>query len=217
MKKVITLSITSIFCIVFAANAQINKGSIMLGGVFSGSFNNLKDPDTIALKTNTITIQPSIGLAIDTNTILGVALYYGNKTDKYFTINEKTKNFGAGIFFRKYKQLGKNFYLFGEGDLLYSHSSYDYSSINPNGSEYDSKGNAIQFYITPGIAYSLTRSLQLEAGLQNIIAVFYSTTNEKALTPGNQDYKTSGAGFSSSLNPVQLSGIFVGVRFLFNK
>ncbi len=68
MKKIITLSITAILCLVISANAQINKGSIMIGGTLNGYFNNVKNPDTVSSKTNNFSIQPAIGFAVDTNT-----------------------------------------------------------------------------------------------------------------------------------------------------
>ena len=92
------------------------------------SFNNVKNPDTVSAKANNVTIQPAIGFAADTNTIVGISLLYATETNKYYTINPKRKSFGAGVFFRKYKPLGKNFYLFGESGLQYYHSSYNYSS-----------------------------------------------------------------------------------------
>lgn len=217
MKKVITLSVTSVFCFVIAASAQINKGSLMLGGTFGGSFSNVKNPDTVATKVNTVSIQPALGFAVDTNTIVGFSLLYASGKNDYFSYQMESNSFGAGVFLRKYKPLGNSFYLFGEGGINYAHGNYNYSTYNNTGGEYDSKSDAVTLYLTPGVAYSLTRSLQIEAGLQNLLSVTYASADEKAVSQGYRDYKISEFGFNSNLNPVALTGIFVGVRFLFNQ
>ena len=98
---------------------------------------------------------------------------------------QRFRSYSAGLFLRKYKLLSKNFYLFGEGGLMYYHNSYNYASQNNNGSEYDSKSNAVNLYISPGIAYNLTRCIQLEAGLQNLLSIGYSGATENAKVPGN--------------------------------
>ncbi len=134
MKKTITLSILAMFFFSLASNAQINKGSIMLGGSLGGSFNNFKNPDTVAAKMNNFSISPAIGFAVANNTIVGFSLLYSFNNNKYQNEPElKDHSYGAGVFLRKYKLLSKNFYLFGEGELMYSHASYNYSSYNPNG------------------------------------------------------------------------------------
>jgi hypothetical protein len=123
----------------------------------------------------------------------------------------------AGISLRKYKSLAKDFYLFGEDELTYTHSSYNYSVNDNNGSEYDSKSDGIALNITPGIVYSLTRCIQLEAGLQNLLSIGYSSGTENAKDPNNLDYKLGNANFSSLLSPIPFSGISLGIRFMINK
>lgn len=218
MKKVITLSITSIFCFVIAANAQINKGSIMLGGTIYGSGNNVKNPDTSMYKTSSFTIAPALGFAVNTNTILGFSLSYGTINTKYNGADNRQKlnAYGVGAFLRKYKLLAKNFYLFGEGNLMYNHSSYNYSIYN-SGAEYDSKANSVSLNFTPGIAYNLTPSIQLETGLQNLLYVNYSSGNEDAKDPGYADYKQNSFSAGTSLSTISLNNIFVGIRFWINK
>ncbi len=219
MKKIITLSILALFFFSLTSHAQINKGSIMLGGSLGGGFSNTKNPDTVTNKNNSFSISPAIGFAVSNNTIVGFSLQYGfnNYKNYYYVTEQKYHSYGAGIFARKYKSLAKDFYLFGETELMYDHYSYNYSTVNSNGSEYDSKGNSITLNITPGIAYSLTHCIQLEAGLQNLLSVGYSSSKEIPKDPNNPNYKTSGVNFSSSLNPISLSSISLGIRFWINK
>jgi len=51
--------------------------------------------------------------------------------------------------------------------------------IPPNEIGYDSKINELNLNISPGVAYNLTRCLQLEAGLQNLLNIGYSSRKEK--------------------------------------
>lgn len=218
MKKTITLSILAMFFFSLASNAQINKGSIMLGGSLYGNFNNVKNADSVSSNNNYFSIAPAIGFAVNNNTIVGFSLLYGFSNNyNYYHQQQKYNSYGVGVFMRKYKLLSKNFYLFGEGELMYEHSSYNYSTYYSNSEEYDSKGNDIALNLTPGIAYNLTHCIQLEAGLQNLLSIGYSSAKENAKDFTNLDYKLRGVNFSSSLSPISFSGISLGIRFFINK
>lgn len=191
----------------------------MLGGTINGSGNNLKDPDSSVYKTSNFTIAPAIGFAISTNTILGFSLSYGIGNTKYNGSSDEQKyhTYGIGTFLRKYKSLAKDFYLFGEGNLTYYHSSYNYSIYN-SGTAYDSKANEVSLNITPGVAYNLTRSIQLETGLQNLLYAGYSASKETPKDNANgTEYKQSGFNVGTSLNTVSLNNIFIGIRIFLNK
>ena len=61
----------------------------MPGGTLGGGFNNVKNPDTVSTKMNSFSIQPAIGFAIDTNTIVGFSLLYGMNNNKYYLYDPK--------------------------------------------------------------------------------------------------------------------------------
>ena len=82
MKQTITLTISAIFFILISANAQINKGSVMLGGTISAYTGNLKNPDTSVAKLNSVSIAPALGFAVSPNTILGFSLSYSSGNNK---------------------------------------------------------------------------------------------------------------------------------------
>ena len=189
----------------------------MLGGTISGYSANLKNPDTATSKTNGFSFEPVIGFAIDDNTFFGISLLISGSDNKYYQYDQKIHSYGAGVFLRKYKTLSKSFYLLGEGDLTYYHDKYNYASHYTNANEYDSKQNSIYLAVTPGVAYSLTHSIQLEAGLQNLLSVGYSFAEENAKTAGDEDYKLSTFSASTSLSSISLNSIFVGLRFFINK
>ena len=99
---------------------------------------------------------------------------------------------------------------------MYYHSSYNYSLHDPH-TDYDSKGNSVGLNVTPGIAYNLTRSIQLEAGLQNLLYISYGTNKETPKDPATGiHYKQTNFNVGTSLNPVSFNSIFVGIRFMLN-
>ncbi len=124
-----------------------------------------------------------------------------------------------GCFFKKNINCYLRIFLFvwQEGELMYTHSSYNYTMHNSSGAEYDSKSDGIGLNITPGIAYSLSRCIQLEASLQNLLSFGYSSTKENAKDANQQDYKSNSVYINSSLDPISLSGISLGIRFFINK
>ncbi len=217
MKKIFTLAI-AVTCFLFSSKAQINKGSVLIGGTLNVYTNNVKNTDSSITTSTNFIISPSVGFAINTNTILGFSLLYGNISNKgYSSFKIKDNSYGAGIFLRKYKLLSKNFYLFGEGNLMFNYETYNYSTQYAYQSEYDSKSYGINLNISPGVAYNLTGKLQLEAGLQKLLSIGYAHNNETSKNSGYPNLKENNFGLSSSLDPVSLNNIFIGLRFLITK
>ena len=108
MKKSILIILSSFF-IVITVNAQISKGSVFLGG--SLLFTHIS-----GYSSSGFSIGSQIGTAYNENSIIGISLNYGNG-NPYNAYS--SKDYGGGLFLRKYRQLGKNFSLFGNGQLSY--------------------------------------------------------------------------------------------------
>ena len=125
MKKTITLLIPTTFFLVFSAKSQINKGSILLGGTLNAYSDNVKNSDSNVFKQNYFSVSPSIGFAIDVNTVLGFSLSYSTNTSNgYSSFKTKNNGYSAGVFLRKYKPLSQSFYLFGESNSFKYFSGY---------------------------------------------------------------------------------------------
>ena len=140
MKSKITIRFISFFYCSLLANAQIKKGSILLGGQASFSHNNVNYPPNQGSNQtlNNGSISLSWGKAISDNTVLGLDFQFGmsnNHNNGYPNQKQKYNSYGAGIFYRKYKSLAKDFYFFLEGGLNYS-----YGKTNLK----DSSGNELQ-------------------------------------------------------------------------
>lgn len=197
------LLLTCLLLIAFGTmNAQIKKGSILLGGSldFETSHNKVFD-----YTTTTFGISPAIGKAIRDNLIAGVQLSFSTSRNKDSAVAIDDKSYGAFYFMRKYATLGQGFYLFGEGRLGGSYSKIDRGSSG--GSFYKNEYYNIGLNFNPGIAYSITNKLQLELGLPNFLGINY--------TKGLSQDKSSTFSVRTALS--QVSNVSIGLRILLNK
>jgi len=212
MKKIVLLIISS-FCILSIAIAQITKGSILIGGSLGVGTQKYKSATDTSSSTQW-SISPMVGIAVKENTFVGVVLSYGSGTNDD---DISQHNYMAGIFFRKYKPLGKNFYLFGQADLSYSH--YKYEQKNALTGYYRlQKGNGIALSAFPGVSYAAGKRFYLETFLSNLVSIYYSKrkSESKDFTSAqlNKNEENSfGIGFGAGGNiPLNL-----GFRFILSK
>lgn len=198
------LLITVILFNSLSSSAQINKGSIFLGGnlYFSSQKN-----EGYKSKTTNLGVNPSIGKAIKQNLVAGFDLNYSNRE---YTNNDTAKTIqqfiGAGVFLRKYAPLGKGFYLFGHAR---AGGSYNKTKQEFNYSD-DGKGYSVGVNIYPGISYEVNKKLHLEAALGGLLYMSYS--KDKFTRKDGSEYIQSGFSVETSIsNAAELS---VGLRFL---
>jgi hypothetical protein len=196
-------SILFIAAIVFihnCAHAQIKKGSVFLGGSFGITTQKIEIANSTNIQKNqAFNINPSAGIAFRQNTILGLGLLYTRSLNKVEpTLKQETKSYGISAFIRKYKMLGNNFYIFGDGSISYNKGETEIKT-NPNGSQQqNTKTAGLAFY--PGIAFAVNRRFHLEAGLSNLVYFNYSVNKgSDPSSPGNIfTSKTFSAGTSLS-------------------
>ena len=148
--------------VLFAAgstNAQITQGKYLLGG--SLSYSNYQD-----VQYNGSPVQKSfssnirLGKVFKENTVAGVILSYSTANNDLATY--KSNLYSAGIFYRKYKPLAKNFYFFGEADAVYDYSRNTQGKfeIGSEGTRYTTNGARISF--VPGLSYTVWKKMQME-------------------------------------------------------
>lgn len=221
MKRIQRLILASIF-IASTASAQVSKGSVLLGGNLS--FSTVKSEEGGGVRTPNLNLNlfPSIGKAIRENLIAGFGLHYNRYRNGYKdNAMEKANRYGADVFLRKYYPLGKNFYLFGQGGLRYSYykrTSYSYVSINPLTKQKDTNEDynvGINAY--PGISYAVSKKIQLEFGLNELIYINYTKYKHKTEQDNGQitNYDPSNE-FSIGTNLSNSSCVNVGIRILLN-
>ena len=212
MKRIV-LSTLILFCIASVANAQITKGTKLLGGNLSTS---LSKSDTEPLNRQFgITINPSLGFTYKDNHVIGFTATYGHSDSRYQNTRSESDTYGAGVFYRRYLTLGKGFYLFGQanaGYTLYDADQYSHQSFNGQKSRQHNMG--ISLY--PGVAFAVNKRIHLELGMNNLATLNYSTNTTKTYFPGfHSEAKYSGVNFYTNANPQ--SDLSVGFRIALGK
>lgn len=214
----------SLFFISVTSFAQLQQGSITLGGDVSFSGGNSSSSQTNSGSQNNYGggISLLAGKAIKENLFLGAGVNYSGAKNKYSSsangVSEQNSHaYGAFIWTRKYYPLLKSFYLFINGNLGVSFSSYEQKSTGALTQK--QTGTAINASILPGVSYQLRKNFFLDAAVNNLANVYYSTakTNFKD-SQGNttSTTKNNSWGFSSSVgngaNPLQ-----IGMRWIISK
>jgi hypothetical protein len=209
MKKTL-LSFFLLFTITLS-EAQIKKGAHFLGGSL-GIYTEKTSSDTTAdLVSNNFSFTPAYGRAIKDNLIFGGDLMV--QTGKYESIQTKEDRqaYGAGIFLRKYMNLGKKFYLFAEGRFGGYYEKMDAVSSYYTDGNFDRKGFTFQAGLYPGVAFTVTNKLHIETGFNNLLYAQYSKTKTD-YTNNTHDSETNRFTIGSSLSG--FNGFVVGFRFI---
>jgi len=215
MKKFTLLFIISLL-IITTVNAQIGKGSIFLGGDLGASTQKTESNGTEINKQSGIRISPVFGTAIKENLIFGVNAIIGfseNKTASSSVSEQHNNSYGAGVFLRKYKPVGKSgFYLFLQGNV-----GFNYYKTKSEGNSFvdETKRSTVSVSAYPGICYAVSKRLQLETGFNNLISLDYFNEKRNVASSFPSTQKTNGIGINTSLN--NLSSLYVGFRVLLNK
>lgn len=216
MKKFTFLFFITIFTFIINSEAQIKKGSVFLGGDIGGSTQTTKRNGTKINSQDGLVVSPVFGKAIRENLIVGgdagISFYTNdnNPNSGAFT-GQKNNSYGAGIFIRKYKPIGKsNFSMFLQGRLGVNYNSNKYSGLSPNFDK--TKRYTIVVFAYPGISYTISKRLQLETGFNNLIGLSYFTEKREVSGISSYTEKTNGINVSSSLN--NISSLYLGFRIL---
>ncbi|HTB23799.1 MAG TPA: hypothetical protein VK711_00450 [Puia sp.] len=199
-----------------SSSAQFNKGDVLVGGTLSYSSNKTTSPYiTGEQKYDNGLFNISLGKAIKDNALFGINLTYApNVTTNnygYGLVTNRTENYGIGVFYRMYKNLGKEFYIFGEAGAGYNGSTT--SMKDSTGNKLSSgTGDGGNIYLTPGIAYKVSKKFFLELSIPQLFSVTYSSSNTKSgsVTTAKTDQFYANANFNS--NP--LNSLGVGFRLV---
>jgi hypothetical protein len=207
--------IISVFLLLTASlvsRAQINKGALLLGGDFT--FNTLTQKTPASNNAQSVTtnfsILPSFGKAIANNLVVGLDLNYISAESQDVATgspvtDSKTNNYGLGVFLREYKPLGKGFSIFTQLRL-----NGAYSTASNNGIQ-NGRGYNLNLGFTPGASYAISKRVQLETAIQNLLFVGYA--HQKVGTDATNftfaHDLTAGSNLSTGF-----SSLVLGVRFL---
>lgn len=215
MKTKILLSLAIFFCAAITTNAQINEGRYLLGGSFG--FNIAKDQPSTGAKNEALYTNIQFGKVIKDNTVAGVILSYGY-TNNNFTY--KTDQYGAGVFYRKYKPLAKDFYFFGEADAAYNYSMNRQGNLQVGSPATKYTSNAGTLSFIPGISYLVCKRMQMELSMQNLVSLSYGVLKSEATNTATTTISTAKSNnFSANvnLNSNFLNNFGIGFKFLLGK
>lgn len=201
-----------------SASAQFTKGDRLLGAGLNlshskGEYNSGFIPYTTSLNNASLTLD--LGFASRTNRVSGFYISggYGKSKTEYPTqptTNNSSDNFNtsAGIYTRRYKALGKDFFLFAEGRAGVDFGKSNISTTN-NG---DRTSMAVRAGIYPGLSYRAGKRFLLDLRFADFASIGYNHDTYKG-TGNIKDVQTS-FGFSSSLGLGYLSNIGIGARWI---
>ncbi len=201
---------------VYSASAQFNKGDILIGGDLSYSNNKLTSPySPEEQKNNSGIFDISLGKAIKENALFGINLTYGTFSNTSGTGPDRATmtnhDYSIGIFYRAYKSLGKDFYIFGQAGAGYNGSTG--STTDSAGNQLStSTGNGGSIYVTPGIAYKISKKFFLELSIPQLFSIAYtsSTTKSESVTTGTND----NFGVNANLSSNPLNSLGLGFRLI---
>jgi hypothetical protein len=214
MKKKILLASFIVLTITATVNGQIKKGAIFLGGQISFSGQTHKTSFAPATKNTSITVSPTFGKAVKDNFIVGSDIAYSYSNSEADGNYQKSRGYGVGVFIRKYKELGKGFYLFGQARAGGAYSTNKYNSSQQPINNNTTKGFIIQIAVYPGISYAISNKLQLETGFNDLAFIGYNYSQQTSAGASGPSLTTSAFSIGSSLS--NFSGVTVGFRVILN-
>ena len=187
-----------------ASQAQVQKGDWLLGGTFSFYTSSSNNGSTTNTGSNS-NLNPELGLAVTSNSIVGLLGGFSTSTTKDNSGNKMTNNsYSAGLFWKRLFSINDKVGWFGDLSGSYDHSKYTTTSML--GSKQEASANGFSASLSPGVYYKPGRKIFLTAGI------------------GGLSYNHSRTGQSSS-NPVTYNSFNVsllnyftfGVSFILNK
>ena len=198
MKKVL-LTLSAAVALTFAANAQTEKGKVILGGNVSYDYSKVKGSD---VESHTLGIVPSVGYFVNDNFAVGTGvgyMYEKNSATAAFFGGETVNEFSVAPFARLYKGDG-NFKFFGQLSVPMGWGT----GKNGDGDKLGSI-NRYGVQLAPGFAYFPTEKIGIELSVKGL---YYENTTTKPEGAGKTTSNTFGLN-ANSLAPR------IGVQFYF--
>ena len=208
-KLLLFFSITMLTTI---CKAQINKGTILLGGDINFTAQAVEQSGISGTQKNSyLAFSPVLAKAIKQNTFLGGSLSFSSGRSVNLNNDKLESNgYGAGVFMRKYKSVLKNFYAFLQAGLT---TTWSKSEIVASGLSYQ-KSFYTSLNITPGLSIGISKKIYLETGFANVALLSFSRTKTVDKTMSvSQTTINRAVQFSSSLSAMS-SNLYFGFRVM---
>jgi hypothetical protein len=222
MKK--TLLTATLLLTAYFGFAQFQKGNKVLGfglGFSTYKGENQNNSNSPVNKNQSFNFSTELGFATKQNALHGFfagAGYGENKTESSQPIYSLSKNqnqsFNVGYFTRRYKSLGKGFYVFGDLRGGYNYSENKNVNVNLNNrQENTQKTHTANISAFPGIAYKWSNRFLLEVRTGDLISLGYNrsiNTNSS----NNEKFVGNNFSFNSSIGLGFLNNIGIGARWI---
>ncbi|MFT3679975.1 MAG: hypothetical protein QM791_06860 [Ferruginibacter sp.] len=217
MKK--TILITFAIISLNYVHAQVEKGSTLIGGSVNFNTNKSEISANNYTKSSSWNISPQVGKAIKTNAIVGIQLNAGAIINDYrplgVPLSTKTtvNNYGLGVFYRQYYPLSGKWMLFGDGSIGGTISNGNTKSNDIKAANI--KGWSASLNIMPGITYRVGKKVWLEAALNNLANISYSSQKTENLsTTGEVQSTNKQTSFGANASISGLKDIAIGLRWI---
>ncbi len=220
MKKTFLLSVIAIVASL-TVSAQIKKGALLIGGQLSFTGSNSQFINTQRdVKYRSGFYNVAAGLTVKENKAIGVYASYGNfnydytnNTNGTVYLNSRGDNYKFGVFYRQYKKLAKDFYLFGQLNTGYTGGKQTDTDLPSNNKTSFTRSGG-ELYLTPGISYRLYKKLHVELSIPELAGVSYFRESRTSAATPSSDYKQNSFRFNTSLNTTFLDNLGLGFRFI---
>ncbi len=226
MTKLSTAVVLSLF-VSFVANAQISKGTWLLGGGVSlwGNGNNSNDSHfPVSFERVAIGLTPTAGVFVSDRWVVGLSPSWGYSREErtnprhqpYWSMSRST-SYGVSLFARYYVPLSGKWYAFGNlSTLTYTRGKTVHHTTPAEGENtirdvFRSRGYNIGANLSVGVTYFITPKIGIEASVGSIGYSFGRVKNVMEPEFGGsreETVKTNGGGLT--FNP---AGLTLGVLF----
>jgi len=177
MKKLL-LSLVAVASLAYGANAQTEKGKIILGG--NVGFNSTKI-ETAAKSDFSFSVVPSIGYFVSDNLAIGTGVGYNY--DKQVSANILNQAFVVAPFGRYYVGLSDQFKFFGQLSVPMAFGNNKIVNDNGDTGAKVATTTSIGVNIAPGFAFFPTKRIGIEVSVNGL---GYSNLNVKNELTGGE-------------------------------
>jgi len=162
MKKLL-LSVVAVAGLVYGANAQTEKGKVILGG--SVGFNTTK-VDGAAKSDVSFNVIPSVGYFVDNNFAIGTGVGYNY--DKKVSANRLNEAFVVAPFGRYYVGLSDQFKFFGQLSVPMAFGNNKVVDNNGDTGAKVGTTTSIGVNVAPGFAFFPTKRIGIEVSVNGL-------------------------------------------------
>lgn len=219
MKKTL-LFVCTFISFATISQAQITKGSILLGGSIGLNKGKIQAENSES-KSRYLNFNPTVGIAVKENWVMGITAGFSDtkvEPIENYQNERDVESYSGGVFVRRYAALGKKFYLYGNGSITYNQVNHAESNSSHYQFSYYSKG--VTLSVAPGIAYAINKRFHLEMSLNDLLTVGYTKSFTKNVSQSggfiSSDIK-EGKSFGFGTNFNTSSPFYIGFRFLLGK